>query len=30
MMAMGFTEYTQNLTRDAIESGIACPTPNAN
>jgi len=30
MMAMGFTEYSQNLTRDAIESGIGCPTPNAN
>jgi mono/diheme cytochrome c family protein len=30
MMAMGFTDYMQNLTRDAIESGIGCPTPNAN
>jgi hypothetical protein len=30
MMAMGFTEYAQDLTRDAIKSGIACPTPNAN
>jgi len=30
MMAMGFTEYSQDLTRDAIESGIGCPTPNAN
>jgi len=30
MMAMGFTDYSQNLTRDAIESGIGCPTPNAN
>jgi len=30
MMAMGFTEYAQDLTRDAIKSGIGCPTPNAN
>jgi len=30
MAAMGFTDLTYGLTRDAIVSGIACPTPTAN
>jgi hypothetical protein len=30
MMAMGYADLTYGLTRDAIISGIACPTPTAN
>ena len=30
MMAMGYMDLTYGLTRDAIKSGIACPTPTAN
>ena len=30
MIAMGYMDLTYGLTRDAIKSGIACPTPNAN
>ncbi len=30
MMAMGYTDLIYGLTRDAIVSGIACPTPTAN
>jgi hypothetical protein len=30
MIGMGYTDLTYGLTRDAIKSGIECPTPNAN
>ena len=30
MMAEGYTDLIYGLTRDAIVSGIACPTPTAN
>jgi len=30
MIAMGYMDLTYGLTRDAIKSGIECPTPNAN